>query len=183
MAPPIEIENVVASMSLDQNLDLDTIAKTFPLVDYKPENFPGIIYHTKKPRAASLIFRSGKVVCSGMKSERLAKKAASRVISDLKDNGIVIIGEPDFSIENMVASMDLGGQILLEDVAYELDRTVYDPAQFPGVIYRMEDPKVTFLIFSNGKIVCTGARRKSDVIEAASRLQGMLEAKGLINYH
>ena len=127
-----------------------------------------------------LIYQSGKVVCSGMTSERQVRKAAGQITRELRDNGIVIINEPDIKIRNMVATMDFGAKIDLESAAYNLEKTLYDPDQFPGLVCRMTEPKATFIIFSNGKVVCMGAQRKRDILEAVDKLQSLLNLHGLI---
>jgi transcription initiation factor TFIID TATA-box-binding protein len=82
----------------------------------------------------------------------------------------------------MVASVGLGGQIDLEKVTYSLKRTMCEPEQFPGLIYRMDDPKVVILIFSTGKLVCTGAKKEGEVHRAVAKLRDTLEEKELITY-
>jgi transcription initiation factor TFIID TATA-box-binding protein len=178
----INIENVVATGALHQNIDLNSIVRVFPGVEYRPEQFPGLVYRLKKPKATTLIFSSGKMVCTGAKSERQARKAVMKVVDDLKRNGIVILGKPEIQIQNMVASAGLGGHIDLEKVTYSLKRTMYEPEQFPGLIYRMEDPKVVILIFSTGKLVCTGAKKETEVHRSIAKLQETLEEKTLITY-
>ncbi len=178
----INIENVVASATLKQNIDLNAIVRIFPGVEYRPEQFPGLVYRLKKPKTATLIFNSGKMVCTGAKSERQAKKAVMKVIDDLKRNGIVIVGKPEIQIQNIVASAGLGGYIDLEKSTYSLKRTMYEPEQFPGLIYRMDDPKVVMLLFASGKLVCTGAKKEQDVGIAVKKLKETLESKNLIYY-
>lgn len=176
------IQNVVASATLGQELDLDSIVRVFPGVEYRPESFPGLVFRLKKPKTTTLIFRSGKMVCTGAKSERQARRAVLRVVDDLKGNGIVIAGNPTIQIQNIVASVGLGGSIDLEKTTYSLERTMYEPEQFPGLIYRMNDPKVVFLIFTSGNLVCTGAKKEKEVHDAVTKLQEMLEKKQLIAY-
>jgi transcription initiation factor TFIID TATA-box-binding protein len=178
----INIENVVASATLNQKIDLNSIVRIFPGVEYRPEQFPGLVYRLKKPKTATLIFSSGKMVCTGAKSERLARKAIMKVVDDLKRNGIVILGKPEIQVQNIVASAGLGGRIDLEKTIYSLKRTMYEPEQFPGLIYRMDDPKVVILVFASGKLVCTGAKKEAEVPRAIAKLQQTLEEKGLITY-
>jgi len=178
----INIENVVASATLNQKIDLNSIVRIVPGVEYRPEQFPGLVYRLKKPKTATLIFSSGKMVCTGAKSERLARKAVTKVVDQLKRNGIVILGKPEIQVQNIVASAGLGGHIDLEKVTYSLKRTMYEPEQFPGLIYRMDDPKVVILIFTTGKLVCAGARKEAEVPRAIAKLQETLEQKGLITY-
>jgi len=178
----INIENVVATATLHQNIDLDTIVRIFPGVDYRPEQFPGLVYRLKKPKTTSLIFGSGKMVCTGAKSERQARKGIMRVVDELKRNGIVILSKPEIQVQNIVASVGLGGYIDLEKLTYSLKRTMYEPEQFPGLIYRMDDPKVVFLVFSSGKLVCTGGKKEGEVHRAVTKLRETLEEKSLITY-
>ena len=178
----INIENVVATGALHQNIDLNSIVRVFPGVEYRPEQFPGLVYRLKNPKATTLIFSSGKMVCTGTKSERQARKAVMKVADELNRNGIVILGKPEIQIQNIVASVGLGGHIDLEKATYSLKRTMYEPEQFPGLIYRMEDPKTVILIFSSGKLVCTGAKKETEVYRSIAKLQETLEEKGLITY-
>ena len=178
----IRIENVVASATLNQRVDLNAVVKGNPGVEYRPEQFPGLVFRLKKPKTATLIFNSGKMVCTGAKSEKEARRAVMKVVKELKKSGILIIGKPELKIVNIVASVSLGGMIDLEKAAYSLRRTMYEPEQFPGLIYRMDEPKVVILIFSSGKLVCTGGKKEEDVHEAVSKLHKKLEEEELIYY-
>jgi transcription initiation factor TFIID TATA-box-binding protein len=122
------------------------------------------------------------MVCTGAKSEKEAKRAINKVVKELKKSGIIIIGKPEIKIVNMVASGSLGGLIDLEKCAYSLRRTMYEPEQFPGLIYRMDEPKVVILLFASGKLVCTGATKEEDVHEAVDKLHKKLEEEDLIYY-
>jgi len=178
----IRIENVVASATLNQRIDLNAVVKGYPGVEYRPKQFPGLVFRLKKPKTATLIFNSGKMVCTGAKSAKEARRAVMKVVKELKKSGIIIIGKPELKIVNMVASVSLGGVIDLEKSAYSLGRTMYEPEQFPGLIYRMDEPKVVILIFASGKLVCTGAKKEEDIHEAVSKLHKKLEEEELIYY-
>jgi transcription initiation factor TFIID TATA-box-binding protein len=178
----ITIENVVASATLNQNIDLNAVVKWNPGVEYRPEQFPGLVFRIKRPKTAILIFSTGKMVCTGAKSEKEAKRAIKKVVRELKKSGIIIVGKPEIKVVNMVASANLSGRIELEESAYVLGRTMYEPEQFPGLIYRMDVPKVVILLFASGKLVCTGATKEADVYEAVAKLHKRLEEKELIYY-
>jgi len=178
----IRIENVVASASLNQRLDLNAIVKCYPGVEYRPEQFPGLVFRLKRPKTATLIFNSGKMVCTGAKSEKESKRAVMKVVRELKKSGIIIVGKPEIKIQNIVASGNLAGLIDLERSAYSLGRTMYEPEQFPGLIYRMDTPKVVILLFASGKLVCTGAKEEGNVYEAITKLHENLELEELIYY-
>jgi transcription initiation factor TFIID TATA-box-binding protein len=178
----IQVQNVVASAKLNQKLDLKAIVKGNPSVEYRPKTFPGLVFRIKRPKSAILIFSTGKMVCTGAKSEKEAKRAIKKVVKELRKSGIIIPGKAEIKIVNMVASGNLSGLIDLERSAYSLGRTMYEPEQFPGLIYRVDSPKVVFLIFASGKIVCTGGTKEEDVYEAVAKLHEKLEDNDLISY-
>ena len=178
----IRIENVVTSATLNQRIDLNAVVKGYPGVEYRPEQFPGLVFRLKRPKTATLIFNSGKMVCTGAKSEKESKRAVMKVVRELKKSGIIIIGKPEMKIQNIVASANLAGLIDLERSAYSLGKTMYEPEQFPGLIYRMGVPKVVILLFASGKLVCTGAKHEEDVYEAVTKLHETLELEDLIYY-
>jgi len=178
----IKIQNVVASATLNQRVDLNAVVKSFPGVEYRPEQFPGLVFRIKRPKTATLIFNSGKMVCTGAKSENEARSAVMKVVRELKKGGIIIVSKPELKIQNIVASASLGGRIDLEQAVSTLVKTMYEPEQFPGMIYRMDEPKVVILIFASGNLVCTGAKKEQDVYDAVHKLHGILEEQNLIFY-
>src|SRR5580765_6188393 len=162
--PIVSIENVVASATVNQTVNLNLITQIFPDVEYHPDQFPGLVFRLKSPKTATLIFSSGKMVCTGAKSEEQAIKAVKN------------------EIQNIVASASLGGKIHLELAARVLPRSMYEPEQFPGLIHRMLDPKTVILLFASGKLVCTGAKKESEVYRAVHNLHTLLEEKNLMIY-
>ncbi len=180
--PIIEIVNVVASAVLDQKLDLNKIQKVFPDVEYHPDQFPGAVFRLKNPKTATLLFSTGKMVCTGSKSEDLARKAVKTVVQKLRKDGIKIKKDAVVTIQNIVSSISLGGKIDLEKTARTLPRSMYEPEQFPGVIHRMIDPKTVILLFASGKLVCTGAKNEGDVYRSVNNLHSLLEEKDVMLY-
>jgi transcription initiation factor TFIID TATA-box-binding protein len=178
----IRIENVVASTSLGQELDLQTIALALDGAEYEPETFPGLIYRLKEPKAATLLFRSGKVVCTGAKSLDHVKVAVAKVTKEIDKAGFKIKAEPKIEVQNIVASSDLGQEIDLNAIAITLglDRVEYEPEQFPGLVYRIEEPKVVLLLFGSGKMVCTGAKKPQDVEAAVLKMTEELKAASIL---
>jgi transcription initiation factor TFIID TATA-box-binding protein len=178
----IQIQNVVASVAFNQTFDLNAIYNAFPETTEFKERFPGLIFKLEKPKTTMLIFRTGKMICTGGKSEREARGAIQTVVRDLRKEGIKVAEKPKIDITNMVASAILGGFIDL-DRLYSLKRRakiIFEPEQFPGLIYRWESPKVVFLVFSTGKIVCVGAKKTKDIYEAVGKLQRSLEESDLL---
>jgi transcription initiation factor TFIID TATA-box-binding protein len=181
----ISIENVVASATLNQKVDLNSVKKGYPSAEYNPgpEGFPGLIFRLKRPKTTTLIFSSGKMVCTGAKSAKEARRAVVNVIKELKKSGIIIISKPELKIQNIVASGILGGMADLEKAADMLKKNaMYEPEQFPGLIYRMDNPKVVILLFASGKLVCTGAKKEEDVYIAVEKLHELLEETNFIVY-
>jgi transcription initiation factor TFIID TATA-box-binding protein len=151
-------------------------------VEYHPDQFPGLVFRLKTPKTATLIFSSGKMVCTGAKSEKLSREAVNEVVRRLRKGGIPVKNDAEIVIQNMVASANLGGKVHLEEAARTLPKSMYEPEQFPGLIHRMPDPKTVILLFASGKLVCTGAKREADVYRSVNNLHVMLEEKGLMVY-
>ncbi len=180
--PIIEIVNVVASATIDQKLDLYDIQKKFPAVEYNPDQFPGAVFRLKSPKTSTLLFSTGKMVCTGSKSSELAVKAVNAVVVKLRKGGIKIKKNAVVTVQNIVSSINLGGRVHLEKAARTLPRSMYEPEQFPGVIHRMLNPKTVILIFASGKLVCTGAKTEKDVYLSVNNLHSLLEEKDLMIY-
>ncbi|MFW9958189.1 MAG: TATA-box-binding protein [Candidatus Odinarchaeota archaeon] len=167
--PTTNIENVVASVVFNQSFDLDEIAATMPNVEFDPERFPGLVYRLKSPKTATLVFNTGKMVCTGAKSEKEARRAVHKIVKLVNEAGINMSRRPIITVQNIVASANLGAELNLELAAMRLENTLYEPEQFPGLIYRMRDPKVVILLFGSGKLVITGAKFEPQIQEAAEK--------------
>jgi transcription initiation factor TFIID TATA-box-binding protein len=126
------------------------------------------------------------MICTGARSEKEAERALRKLVNVLKEGGILILEKPEIKIVNVVATANLMGSVDLLEL-YESERSmrgriVYEPEQFPGLIYRMEDPRAVYLIFSSGKLVCTGAKREEDVHQAVIKLHQQLDEKNMIHH-
>ena len=168
--PKIKIENVVASAAVDAEIDLDKVAATLANAEYEPEQFPGLVLRLKEPKAAILVFSSGKMVCTGTKNIEAIKVAISKTMEQVRSAGIKIKGEATITVQNIVASSDLGTELNLDKIAFSLQNAEFEPEQFPGLVFRVFDPKVVFLLFRSGKIVCTGAKKIADVNRGVAKL-------------
>jgi len=166
-----KIENVVATVVVEitEKIDLNVIARRHADVEYNPERFPGLVMRIEKPRATILIFSTGKMVVTGLRKAAEAPRVVEKVVKNIKKAGIKV-SNPEITIQNIVASGDLHTNIDLNMAAIVMEYAMYEPEVFPGLIYRMQDPKTVFLIFSTGRIVCTGAKKKEIVREAVLKL-------------
>lgn len=167
----IKIVNLVVTTDLNHKLHLENIACTLPNTEYNPEQFPGLVMRIKEPKTSALLFSSGKVVCTGAKDIDSAKKSIQEIIDSLAKINVKIIGDPVLKIQNLVGSGELGFNLNLNMLAMKLSNTEYEPEQFPGLVYKMKNPfPASFLLFLNGKIVCTGTKSKEQVDKCLEQL-------------
>jgi transcription initiation factor TFIID TATA-box-binding protein len=175
-----KIENVVATVTVEitEKIDLNQIARKHAEVEYNPERFPGLVMRIEKPRATILIFSTGKMVVTGLRKAAEAERVVDKVVKNIRKAGIKL-ANPEITIQNIVASGDLHTNIDLNMAAIVMEYAMYEPEVFPGLIYRMQDPKTVFLIFSTGRIVCTGAKQKEIVRDAVKKLNQQVRDLGV----
>jgi transcription initiation factor TFIID TATA-box-binding protein len=174
-------ENVVVSASIHRDLPLEKLATKLDDVDYNPEQFPGLILKMEEPvKASSLLFSSGKIICTGTKSINEARKAIDAIIVKLGKIGLKVKGKPEIEVQNMVASGAVGGKLNLNEIVFKFENTEYEPEQFPGLVFKLPDSHITFLLFGTGKVVITGAKSEKEIMEALHRLrEKLIEANEL----
>lgn len=165
-----KIQNIVATTSLEKPVPLTKLARTQPNTEYNPETFPGLVLRIKEPKSAVLVFSSGNLVCTGTKSVPQVRKVIDEVIKQLKKVNVEVTIKPKITVQNIVASGTINLQLNLNYLALEMENTEYEPEQFPGLVYKLEDPNATFLLFSNGKLVCTGTKNKEQLEESMDNL-------------
>jgi transcription initiation factor TFIID TATA-box-binding protein len=164
--PTFRIENIVASAALGLELDLYTIAYKVKDVEYEPEQFPGAILKLLNPKSSLLLFKNGKIICTGCKSESEVQFSIERTLKLLTPHAKIKPPKnfkPTFKVENIVASAALGVELDLYTIAYKVKDVEYEPEQFPGAILKFKDPKSSLLLFKNGKVICTGCKSESEV--------------------
>jgi transcription initiation factor TFIID TATA-box-binding protein len=166
----IQVVNIVVSTSLEHDIPLEKMAATLSNTEYNPEQFPGLVIRIREPKTSALIFSSGKVVCTGARSMEKVYESLDKIIKSLKKIGIEIKIKPVVNIQNIVASGSVGMDLNLNVLAMKLENTEYEPEQFPGLVYKLNEAKATFLLFSNGKIVCTGTKSEKEVEAALDML-------------
>ena len=178
----IIVVNVVASASIGKELMLQDIAFQLEGAEYDQDRFPGLIYKLAEPKTAVLIFRSGKVVCTGARSIPDVHVAINKVVDELRVLDMPVKDEPDIVIQNIVATTNLESTLNLIQIAMSLgfENVEYEPEAFPGLVYRMDDPKVVLLLFGSGKMVCVGAREVNDIKNAVRNIKEELSTAGLM---
>jgi transcription initiation factor TFIID TATA-box-binding protein len=165
-----KIVNIVVSSSLEHDIPLEKMAATLSNTEYNPEQFPGLVIRIKEPKTSALIFSSGKIVNTGAKTLEEVEQSIQKIIKALEKINIKIKIKPVINVQNIVAAGDIEMPLNLNNLALKLDNTEYEPEQFPGLVYKLKEAKATFLLFSNGKIVCTGTKSEEEVHAAVEKL-------------
>lgn len=172
----IKVQNCVSTVHLGCDLKLLDIYCRTRFSEYNPARFHGVVMKIIDPRATALVFRSGKVLCTGLRNEHdsyIAARKFARIIQKL--------GYPakflDFKIQNFIATADLRFPIRLEALQQAHGQFAsYEPELFPGLVYRMVRPRVVLLIFVNGKIVFTGGKTRAEIHEALEIIYPILRS-------
>lgn len=174
----IKIQNVVVSADTHTKFSLELLASKLENAEYEPESFPGLVYRIEDPKASTLVFTTGKIICSGAKSFNKAKEAINTVMKTFTKYGVKMPKKIDVEVVNIVASASLNARLDLNKIVFEIGECEYEPEQFPGLVLRLDKPKVVFLLFNSGKIVCTGAKSEATVKQAISNLRAKLRSVG-----
>jgi transcription initiation factor TFIID TATA-box-binding protein len=174
--PTIQVQNIVAFVDLQTQLDLDRLALTLP-GSYRRERFPALIVKLKEPKMSFLIFSNGKMNCTGANQIAKIEEGVSKLVDRLRRLGIKIKKDPKIKVTNVVSTVDLGLTLQLDEIALNVDNVEYEPEQFPGLVYRPHDwpydSSPSILVFGNGKLVVAGVR---EVSEARLLVGGLVES-------
>lgn len=175
MGVTTKIQNIVLSVVYeDTEFNLEKLAKSLDGAVYNPERFPGVVYKSEHPRASFLIFASGKMNCVGARSMGDAKMAIKKLTGELRGAHIRVKADPKVKVQNIVASVNFGRRFDLEHIARSFENAEYEPEVFPGIVFRLEDPKAVLLLFVSGKGVCAGVKSLKDVKRAAQKTSKIL---------
>jgi transcription initiation factor TFIID TATA-box-binding protein len=185
----IKLQNIVSTANLCCPLRLRLIALQAKNAEYNPKRFSAVIMRIKEPKTTALIFSSGKMVCTGAKSEEDSKKASRKYAKIIRSLGFPVEFK-DFKVQNIVGSCDVKFQISLSKLNMKLGRYPssfhsgnnktkkyichYEPEIFPGLIYHMLEPEIVLLIFVSGKIVLTGAKQREQIYDAFRKIFPLL---------
>ena len=172
----LSVQNIVATASLNVKVPLTKLARSQSNTEYNPETFPGLVLRIEEPKSAVLVFSSGNLVCTGTKNRKQVRKVIDQVIEQLKNVDIDVKENPQITVQNIVASGNIDMTINLNLLALELRNVEYEPEQFPGLVYKLEEPAATFLLFTNGKLVCTGTKNKKQLEDSMKQLEKNVKA-------
>ena len=175
----IKIQNMVSYTELGKPVSLEILLDKVDDTEWQPEQFPGLIMKIRSPRASALIFSQGKIVCTGTKSKRDLREAMKKVVEKIESAGIKMPSKYTTKIENIVASTKIKGELDLDELALTLENSEYEPEQFPGLVYRIKEPRVAFLLFRSGRVICAGAQKESLIHDALVKFKQNLSAIGI----
>lgn len=177
-----KIENIVSTAYLNCPLNLREITLKANNAEYNPKRFSAVIMKIKEPKTTALIFSNGRIVCLGAKTEEDSKKACRKFAKIIKKLGYPVVFKK-FKIQNIVGSCDVKFQISLTKLYFHIIKKsshnirqviVYEPEQFPGLIYRMIDPNILLLIFTSGKIILAGGKIREDIYSTFQKIYPLL---------
>ncbi len=173
-----KIENIVGSGAIADSIDLKMLCDKMENYEFNKKRFPGAILRLRNPKIAVLVFSSGKVVITGAKSPEEFVQGQDILIQKMKKAGVICYNTPDLAITNIVCSYDLEKYINLNKVVItlNLEHIEYEPEQFPGLVYRISDPKIVALLFSSGKIILTGGKTMEDIDRGVAFIKHMMNS-------
>jgi transcription initiation factor TFIID TATA-box-binding protein len=175
----VKIQNIVAFTTLGKPISLEKLLKNVENTEWQPEQFPGLVYKITNPRASALIFSQGKIVCTGTKSQKDLHAAMRKIVSRIRKAGIPMPKKYNTKVENIVASTKIKADLDLDEIAFSLENSEYEPEQFPGLVYRITEPRVAFLLFTSGRIICAGAQNLEAIHRALQKFKESLAAIGV----
>jgi len=178
----ITIENIVAYAQIANGLDLEQLAEKLPEFKYNPDEFSGLTLKLDEPKSAVLLLSNGKVICTGTKKIEDAETAIKKLIDKIKGKKIKIKKKLKVETQNIVVSTDLKKELDLDSISKGLllEKADYEPKQFPGLIYKMDDIGASLLLFSSGKVVCTGTKKIEDATNAIEKMKEKLTSLGAL---
>jgi len=170
-----EIVNVVSTADLKQRVDLHEISKLDHVI-FDQEIYGGRVAYLKTPEMHGkvTIFPSGKLISVGTKSPEQAQQDLEWTVKTLVTGGLIDPIEVEAELRNIVAVQNLENPVDLESLSIVIEG-IYEPEQFPGFILRQENPKVTYLIFSSGKVVIAGSKSLDELRLATKHLQKIFQ--------
>jgi transcription initiation factor TFIID TATA-box-binding protein len=178
----IKIENIIAYAQLSESLDIENLAEKLPEFYYNPDDFVGLTFKLEDPKTAILLLPNGRAICTGAISIEEVETSILKVIEKITNAGIKINTKPGLEIQNIIVSTNVYKELNLDSISKGLllKNINYEPDQFPGLIYNMDEIGALLLIFSSGKIVCSGAKNFEDAYKGIEMMIEKLSSLGAI---
>jgi transcription initiation factor TFIID TATA-box-binding protein len=170
----VRLQNIVATASFNMSIDLPSIAWMYKS-DYSPSSFAAAQIKLKVPEITALIFSTGKLVVTGAHNENVSRTCVQIFYHMIKAvHPEIEITET--GIRNIVASCQLSSYIDLEKLfaAYPIS-SHYAPSLFPGLRFKLHEPRCKVLLFVKGRIVITGCNNREDVARAYQQIKAIID--------
>jgi len=178
----VVVENIVASAEISAGFKVDQLSEKIINFKYSPDEFEGLTMKLDDPKTAILLFPSGKVICTGAKNLDEVEKSIKKTIKSIKDAGFTTRKNYQIETQNIVVTTDLKKEMHLSSICKGLllQDVQYEPNQFPGLIYKIQDYGAILLLFSSGKLVCTGTKSLEDATSAINMMEEKLSSIGAL---
>lgn len=152
----IKIQNTVSTADLKQEIDIARFN------EYKHLSSNLDLYRCGYVKDDTMVgrvtvFRTGKMISVGTKSPKQAEMELKKACSILKSYGLAKNARITSKVRNIVSRFDFNASLPIETLARTLPKSIYEPEQFPGLIYRIQDSCVA-LLFASGKGIIAGAK-------------------------
>lgn len=168
----IYIQNIAAMTKLNMELDLPYLSSKIDNTSYEPEKYSSLVFRSSN-HPTVIVTRTGKLLFAGGKSTEEIMEASQSISNEFENVGInITIFPKDILVNNIVATYDLVSKIDLEVLAVQLglEKIEYEPEQFPGLIYRLNDSGVV-LFFSSGKVILTGFESTPEIKSCVNHIK------------
>jgi len=152
----MQICNSIVCLDTRKPINLNIIARTNDTCKYNPKKFPGISLKITKPKTTLLIFKTGKLICTGAKSFEEAKEALNIFLKQIHFT-------PNLTTKAVVANYVGSGSVNHQLDLHKLYKkchpnACYEPELFPAMVFSMKKQNVTALVFNSGKYILTGSK-------------------------
>ena len=162
------IKNVVATAELGCELDLEYLNTCDIMVHYDARKFSGLLIRKLKPvKCHCQVYRNGKMTVNGGKSTKQAKMLANMFCNSIKKQGFKNARISNFKVVNIIASLDLGFKVKMENLHKIFDNMIFEPELFPGASIRLKETSSTCVIFHTSKCNFLGGKTELDIHAAA----------------
>ena len=174
----MKIVNVVVSAQLDQEIDLEAVARSIPKTMYEPSIFSGLVYRKDNPKSTVIMFKSGKITSVGSKSEQSGEKSLQETAFELGEKIDIKYLVKDIKTVNIIAIASIEQKINLEKIVMQIRNVLYDKHKFPGARIKLNKNKL--MIFSTGKIISVGCKSEKKAKESIKKICNLLEKENII---
>lgn len=172
----LRMVNYVVTANLGCNIDLRDTGLRAHNVEYNPKRFSALVLRKRNPSMTCLVFSTGRIVMTGLKTESDAPVAFRSIKKMFTKLGYLPKGSGTLRIQNIVATFNVMRKLsLVMFNAKFYNQCIYEPELFPGLSFRMRQEKCTLLIFQSGKVVITGARCERDAVSCYTKILPVLE--------